>query len=680
MDQVIHDVGQVIESTSIENIPDSFVDALYGTHHWFKVASGLLKPKQPEDVLSRLDSLLKIHNKKLLIVIENIDRNEHPEHLVNTIAGVLDKLSFKDSDGESTNSNINFIFSGDKDKIPLEIVYRISDYKEHVETTISTDLILRFMALCIDKCLDGKENGSNIIIPYLSKGFTITGVLLEDINNLQRELDLDAYPADSMSKRMGYELDGYQTLVAAADVLSNPRRLKYSLRYAYDLWCSDSTKLAGEIHIFDLVVYAIAEHDGGGIMERVKQFKVMDLSGASGHPYILEAQKKRDEFRGDSSAGKQSNQIKGNANLELTINSEKYLLENVASKDGNKLNPFSSNSRDKLAYYLMNGQGERGQPIRRLCQSIILEDGIAADSYKKHRQAIRLGNTKFRKLGDQFFLKCVDEVSQGDSKSLGLIVHEPSLDLGALYIFDLLASMVKSYWRGLDSFLIFVKSVISYDGGGGSINYRELRKNSVEILFSAHDLLRGYSEVEADDHYFDFNEINDRIYEILEKTLSVLLNEGRYSDISSVLRLLVVNRNIEEFRAVGERLIKIYYSPDMASGWVSSELKPRNNNALYDYLNIITYLEQNNDIWRRIDSGLWLMVCESLLRVAYLSVNSDGGYTSFEHFFDGFGDDIRKWLYRRASQEGVKENLSIEALEVLSFLEENYPAQSDESQ
>ncbi|MDF1642451.1 P-loop NTPase fold protein [Thalassolituus oleivorans] len=680
MEQVIHDVGQVIEATSIENIPDAFVDALYGTHHWFKVVSGLLKSKQPEDVLSRLDGLLKIHNKKLLIVIENIDRNEHPEHLVNTIAGMLDKLSFKGSDGESTNSNINFIFSGDKDKIPLETVYRISDCKEHVETTISTEVILRFMNLCIKKCLDNNGNGSNLIIPYLSKGFTITGESLEDINNLQRELDLDAYPADSMNKRMGHELDGYQTLVAATDVISNPRRLKYALRYAYDLWCSDSAKLAGEVHIFDLVIYAIAEHDGE-LMERIKQFSAMDLSGESGHPYMLEAQEKKNKLIRDSLDSKQPKKTQGNANLELTINSDKYVLENVASEGGNKLNPFSSSSRDKLAYYLMNGQGGvRGQLIRRTCQPIILEGGIDADIYKKYRQAIRAGIAISCELSDQFFLKFVDEIAQGNLRDLGLIMRDSSLDLSQCYIFDLLSAMLKNYWRELSPLLKFSKTVILHEEIDNSIKYDGLRGNLFEILFSAHDLLRGYSKGISDDAYFEFDEVNGRIYEMLEKNLSVLLNEGRYSDISAVLRLSVVNRNIEEFRAVGERLIKIYYSSDMASRWANSELKSRNNNALYNYFNIVTYLEKNKDTWRRIDSDLWLMVCESLLRVAYLSVNSGDTYSSFEHFFNGFGDDIRKCLYRRASQEGVKENLSIEALDVLNFLEENYSDKVDKSQ
>jgi hypothetical protein len=649
MEQVIHDVGQEIEATSIENIPDAFVDALYGSHHWFKVMSGLLKPKQPEDVLSRLNSLLKIHDKKLLIVIENIDRNENPESLVNTISGVLDKLYLKNSNFDDGDNKIRFIFSGDKEKVPLDIVYRISDYKEHIETSMPPALILIFMARCISEGLSGSVNGVERIFPEFSKNMSVPESLLDQIEFIKKCFYLGDHP-DYSPQHVHEGLPvNTQVLFAISSFLSNPRALKYILRRVYNIWISSPYPLAGEVNLFDLIVHEVADSNSS-ILDNIERLIKIGLEEIKGNPFTLEARK-----------------AWGESNIE------KF---GVASLDKDTLD---SSSINKISCYLLNvGLGE-GQNLRsNYYQPIILEDGFFGSDYRKYRRLVRRGAPSDQVSSDQPILKLLDRIVDGDSQGLDFLINGGFFDVYTDHLPSLLGMMVKNYWKSLDPLLSLIHQLVIYEGETDTVNFRYLRNDFFNVLFVNKNLFK-------DDYKSSFSSviqhenINGEIHKMLEEDLSFLMSQGRYLDISDVLYCLVVDRGVDVFEVIAEPLIKVYYSYDMANMWAVSELAPNSNYELTKYFSIVVYLEKNKGARRQVGLDLWRLICDALLNIAYLNVGRGEAQGSFDRFFNGFGDEIRMGLFNKASQAGVKENLSKEALEVLSYLETINPNDSDQS-
>ena len=414
MEQIIHDVGQKIDASSLTSLPDSFAHALYGVSHWFSFLDPILRPDIPAEVVAKLDSLLEVNNRKLLIVVENVDRNEERDRFITVIAAMLDKLS-----GNEDIKNINFIFSADEDLIDTQIVYRISDYMERVETIVTPEVILRFMAMCLKSSLGGKLNGESLMIPYLKQGFTLSNDSDEQIRTIKEAFGFspnvkNPMTGDSMELRV---------LNALADVLSNPRRLKYVLRHVNDLWASDASKLAGEVNLFDLILYITVSYDDE-LKKTIQNYPKEILEGNGDSPYssrLRDAMNK--QSANDQKSAPQSKQLMVNIidhdNLVGKINTESANTNGLASSSitldlqyssganfKNAKRSSGSSAREKIAFYLLNGQKSNGTRVRTLlCQPIIDEHGIAEESFRKYRKITDIGQVEGYADSDQVFLR-----------------------------------------------------------------------------------------------------------------------------------------------------------------------------------------------------------------------------------------------------------------------------------
>ena len=421
IEQAIHDVGQQIEVTSLVGLPESFATALYGSNHWWNLLDIWFRPGRPEEVIAKLDTLLKVNNRKLLLVVENVDRNEERGHFINIIAAILDKLQQAQGTG-----NIHFIFSADEALLDAEFLYRIADYRERVANFIPPDLLIRFMALCLDGALNKQDDGESLIIPYLSKGFSLPEDAQGKIEAVKHAFEISSDDDNDKSSAFSKESIENQVLMALTNILSNPRRLKHVLRDMYQRWMDE---LRGEVNLFDLLLYCTA-NDEGSIRVGMEQFTPDILNGSGYDPFTSGIRKKWNK-----------------------------------DDDNNQPEIPEYGDADVIAFYLLNGYISPGQSCRPyLCQPVIDEGGVLEESFVKYRKVVDIGVVKDYAASDQEFLKNYIKASadNGDQDALKVCLSFAQSSSNNLVIFEtLLETMTKEYFSSVTELYQFTYHAIA---------------------------------------------------------------------------------------------------------------------------------------------------------------------------------------------------------------------------
>jgi len=403
MEQIIHDVGQLIEATSLTRLPDSFAHALYGSSHWFSLLDAVFRPDTPEEVIQRLNSLLISNNRKLLIVIENVDRNKERDLFIDVIAAILDKLKIEGK------NHIQFIFSAYDEYLKSEDIYRIANYKEDVDTTVSPEVLLRFMAFCLKESFAGQKNGNAIVIPYLSKEFSIAGESSKEISAVAEAFGFTPHDAGSLKSRVSGQPVEHQVLEALADVLSNPRTLKFVLRETYHLW---NYFLKGEIHLFDLILYITSQQDGA-LKDRLKNYPEDALDGSQDSPYLnpmRDRLKKKTDYQRNHETSQPDliihyQDLCGNkCSASVEFQTKPAVVD--ITRDGSWNSSTSTGSRDILAHYILNGYLAPGHSSREaLVQPFVSSGGNDDDKYRKYSVILKRKSMGLDDFFDQLFLR-----------------------------------------------------------------------------------------------------------------------------------------------------------------------------------------------------------------------------------------------------------------------------------
>lgn len=480
MEQIIHDVGQQFEVASLVGLPESFASALYGSSHWWQLLDIWLRPDTPEQVIERLDNLLKVNNRKLLLVVENVDRNEEREHFVNIIAAILDKLQ------QSKNLNhIDFIFSADEarlDEVRLdkELLYRIADYKEYVDNDTPPEVILRFMALCLNQTLGSGKNGGALILPYLSKDFQLPEIsksgkdaegVSKRIAYMAEAFAMTPYDEESSRAKTSIQPAYYQLLLAFAEVLLNPRKLKNILRRAYGLW---NESLKGEVHLFDLLLYCASIEDGE-LKNLIKGSASEILEGKFNGKRLFSSPliDKLDEKNKED----QSNSVQSTGKADLVINltdpqgqkstASAYINQQTKTVDIDQSPKMTSdageqNARAQLAFYILNGDLPGNHPERSpRCQPFIEENGKSESAYRKYKSALRRGFLGANISSDQEFLRNYINASDGDQQALKACLNFALSSSHNLVIFErLLDTMTRKYFSSVTQLYQFTYHAI----------------------------------------------------------------------------------------------------------------------------------------------------------------------------------------------------------------------------
>jgi hypothetical protein len=538
MEQIIHDVGQQIEVTSLARLPESFAHALYGSSHWFSLLDAAFRPDTPEEVIQQLNSLLSWHNRKLLIVVENVDRNKDRDLFVDVLSAILDKLP--------RNGYIKFIFSADENSIDTELIYRISSYKERVVCWNIQEIILRFMGFCLSKSFSGEVNGVETVIPYLNHEFHISGGSEHSISMIAEAFDMKAYAKDS--RRVLYDQPiGYQLLESISEVLSNPRRLKYVLRKVYRIWI---TQFSGEVNLLDLIIYSISEEDGK-LKEILKKYSNLILDEKMYSAYVSPSY------------------------IELL--GKEFGTEEEESKSLDRVIGSGNRSRIRLAHHLLNAENKGSYNSRVRSQPIIEENGIGEERFSKYRKSAEIGKIDGFLYEDQKFLRnyiaaCDNNYNESAVRYV-LDVWLENLPIA----YNLTESMTNEYFESDSQAIRFL---------GNALTISDQRYVSGYKNYIFHDLMH-LSIQSTKENPERLNELTAQV----NRSLLAVFEIGEYQWTFRVLWRMIddIGYKVGYFKEIYDPIFQAFITPETAEDLSGRYIeKVRNCDLLTDFFFILT--------------------------------------------------------------------------------------------
>jgi hypothetical protein len=208
LEEIVESLSKNIDCSSIKNIPKHYLDALAGSNlQGAKSLAGWIQNYQkPNETLRKIESILAGIDKRLLIVLEDFDRQPNSDNAISEIAALLDRLK--------KYNRINFVINVGY-QANSEILSKICTRREDIG----------------DVRAEGKLN-----------------TLIE----LMSEYDAYKNPLDVAKDKSLIK----QTAGDIYKFIKTPRDLKQIFRRVYATW----EVLAGEIDIYDLITINIIRY------------------------------------------------------------------------------------------------------------------------------------------------------------------------------------------------------------------------------------------------------------------------------------------------------------------------------------------------------------------------------------------------------------------------------------
>lgn len=125
IEKMVNSLSSVTSTTKLSGLPSRYIHTLKGAQSlWLDILPLFDNHSSPTSQLAEIDDLLSKLDLKLVIIIEDLDRNKDAEDMLNSIAPLIDGLNYHHS--------FRFIISiGEKLNKP-EIINRICRYNEYI--------------------------------------------------------------------------------------------------------------------------------------------------------------------------------------------------------------------------------------------------------------------------------------------------------------------------------------------------------------------------------------------------------------------------------------------------------------------------------------------------------------------------------------------------------------------
>ena len=240
-----------VDCLSVSNLPDQYVQALKGVSpEWLNLPTMLPAPGDAEDQLRRLEPILDAINARLIVIVEDLDRNVEVPVLTllsqdiespgrDAPTRVSTRLTTQSSGRIARELEALFSRLLDLERVSFVLVVAnagaadISRLCERIEPVhrIERGLVLRVVGAFRTHCLALAEERGDVQ-PAHESTLNFLGALHE-----WRSLDLDM-------------LNGRTPVSALAEVLITPRALKQAMRHTWHAW----NDLHGEVDFDDLLI------------------------------------------------------------------------------------------------------------------------------------------------------------------------------------------------------------------------------------------------------------------------------------------------------------------------------------------------------------------------------------------------------------------------------------------
>lgn len=221
----INELSKHVDVSDLRIVPEQYVAAMGSANNVFlKIIAALATCwKSPLDILKRIDNVLIAIDKRLIIFLEDVDRNKNDEVFFNEIASLLDTLR--------QLKKVSFVLAIGQEYRAEEVLIKTAEHVENVPRLNRFDVLKTlesFRTYCIALCPDITSK-----IPKEFKRDRIGWDRSEMIQAVAGMYDDSSKPID-----------------AIVELTSNPRVLKHALRRTLTAW----EKLAGEIDFDDLLI------------------------------------------------------------------------------------------------------------------------------------------------------------------------------------------------------------------------------------------------------------------------------------------------------------------------------------------------------------------------------------------------------------------------------------------
>jgi hypothetical protein len=222
---VIEELCRHTECTSIVGLPREYRKALAGSGGMLgKIADTLLYGwDKPRDVLNKLDALLARIDRRMVIFLEDIDRDRRPEIFFNEIAALLDGLKELE--------NVTFVLAIGEERKEDSVLLRIA---EHIEAIPRLD-----RRSAIKACKTLREYCLSKLDPTLKV-----------ISDEERDRRMGIWRSDPVGSVAEVHEQMQKPIDWITMLLNEPRLLKAALRRTYQIW----EKLFAEVEFDDVLI------------------------------------------------------------------------------------------------------------------------------------------------------------------------------------------------------------------------------------------------------------------------------------------------------------------------------------------------------------------------------------------------------------------------------------------
>lgn len=266
LQQAIKKLGKYTDCLSVTNLPGMYKKAIGDSGNILaRIISSLLCGWQsPHDILDKLDSLLGRINRRMVIFLEDIDRNRRSDVFFNEITALLDGLKGL--------QNLTFVLAIGEEHKGQEVMIKTA---EHLETIPSVDRksVVKMCEIFRDRCS------------------SFLGEKIKLISDEDKDKRMGIGRLDAITSMAKVHKEMQAPIDYIAMLLNNPRVAKNALRRTYQTW----EKLSGEIDFDDLFIANVLRTSAPEIFMFINQNIAAFQYLASGSEHAQKESNKNEE-------------------------------------------------------------------------------------------------------------------------------------------------------------------------------------------------------------------------------------------------------------------------------------------------------------------------------------------------------------------------------------------------
>lgn len=243
---IVDKAAEYVDVSCLDPLPSNYQSALKAKGGWLSAFNSIISNHEKDylNQLTLLDEVFKIINKKVLIVLEDIDRNDNAGLYCSEVGSLLDKLR--------GFNNFRFIVSVGYNSQVADVISRVCDYRED----LASENFLPVIESSIHKWVK-RASDNNVFLPKeYSEKLSIRNIVYNAWGSPTEQLH-----------------------VAINILFDTPRVCKQVLRRVDEIW--QVNKLIGEIDLVDLILLQLIREVAPGLFVLIEKFERNLINGIS---------------------------------------------------------------------------------------------------------------------------------------------------------------------------------------------------------------------------------------------------------------------------------------------------------------------------------------------------------------------------------------------------------------